>query len=53
MEELESDVSFFKFFSDPFFYKKIVFIRIDERVIEVNEFESYVSFSKFFFDPLF
>ncbi len=47
VEELESGVSFLKFFSDRFFYtknhffyKKIFFIRVDRRVIGVEEFKS-------------
>ncbi len=49
--ELESGVSFSKFFSgqffytkDHFFYQKFFFIRVDRRVIEVEELESGVSF---------
>ncbi len=49
--ELESDVSFLKFFSDQLFYtkdhfftKKFFFIRVDRRVIGVEELESGVSF---------
>jgi hypothetical protein len=52
VEELESDVSFLNFFSERFFlhkgplflHKNILFIRVDRRVIGVEEFESDVSF---------
>jgi hypothetical protein len=51
VEELESDVSFLKFFfgssflhKGPLFYKRIFFIRVDRRVIRVEKLESDVSF---------
>jgi hypothetical protein len=47
VEELESDVSFLKFFSNQFFYtknnfctKKFFFVRIERRVIGVEGFKS-------------
>jgi hypothetical protein len=61
VEELEYEVSFFKFFygtifldKGPLFYKKYFFsIRVDRRVIEVEEFKYEVSFSKFFYGTIF
>ena len=61
VEELESGVSFLKFFSDQFFlhkgplflHKNIFLIRVDRRVIGVGELESDVSFLNFFSDRFF
>jgi hypothetical protein len=55
---LRSDfLNFFRidFFTQriTFFAKKIVFIRVDRRVIGVEELESAVRFFKFFFDRFF
>ncbi len=60
VDELESGVSFLKFFSGHFFTqrmtfltKKFFFIRVHRRVIGVEELESGVSFLKFFSGPFF
>jgi hypothetical protein len=54
VEELESDVSFLKFFSRSIFLQRtLFFIRVDRRVIRVEELESDVSFLKFFFGSIF